>query len=104
MQVKESIYSPIGTSIMLHEFDSFMFDLGYKWTFADHYVYIKYFHDNHFIILLVYINDMPIVGKDHLWIDRLMKELNKSFGMKDLDLAQHILEIKVYCDKKKGKE
>lgn len=43
---------------------------------------------------------MPIVGKDHLWIDRLMKELNKSFGMKDLDLAQHILEIKVYCDKK----
>lgn len=52
--------------------------------FEDRCVYIKYFHNNDFIILSLYIGDMFVLGKDHLKVDMLKKELNKSFDMKNL--------------------
>ena len=45
---------------------------------------MKNFSNDDFIILLLYVDDMLIVGHDAMKIDRLKKELSKTFAMKDL--------------------
>ena len=44
------------------KFDSFMMSQEYKRTFTDRYVYVRRFPDDKFIILLLYVDDMLIVG------------------------------------------
>ena len=61
---------------------------SYKRTNADHCVYIKRFGDGDFIILVLYVNDMLLVGKDIGKLNRLKKDLSKSFDMKDLGLLK----------------
>lgn len=58
-----------------------------KTTF-DHYVFIQKFSNDDFIILLLYVDDMLIVGRNASRIDRLKKQLSKSFTMKDLGQAK----------------
>uniref|UniRef100_A0A3Q7HM46 Reverse transcriptase Ty1/copia-type domain-containing protein n=1 Tax=Solanum lycopersicum TaxID=4081 RepID=A0A3Q7HM46_SOLLC len=53
------------------------------------------FSDNNFIILLLYVDDMLIVGQDKELIAKLKKDLSKSFDMKDLGPAQQILGMKI---------
>ena len=43
-------------------FDSFMVGYGYTRTDVDHCVYVKQFPNGKFIILLLYVDDMLIVG------------------------------------------
>ena len=45
-------------------FYSFMISQEYKRTFSDPCVYVRRFPDNKFIILLLYVDDMLIVGRD----------------------------------------
>ncbi|RVW62490.1 Retrovirus-related Pol polyprotein from transposon TNT 1-94 [Vitis vinifera] len=52
------------------------------WSQAD--TEIVKFSDGEFIIFLLYVDDMLIVGRDTGKIDKLKKELSKSFEMKDL--------------------
>ncbi|KAJ9556141.1 hypothetical protein OSB04_010755 [Centaurea solstitialis] len=51
------------------------------------------FDDDDFIILLLYVDDMLIVGKNAERITQLKLELSKSFAIKDLGLAKQILGI-----------
>ena len=53
------------------------------------------FCDDDFVILLLYVDDMLIVGRDVFKINNLKKELSKSFAMKDLGPAKHILDLKI---------
>ena len=53
-------------------------------TTCDHCVFVKKFSDNGLIILLLYVDDMLIVGQDSRKIGNLMRELSKSFAMKYL--------------------
>ena len=85
------------------KFDSFMTDHGYHRTTSDHCVYVKNFSDGDFVILLLYVDDMLIVGRDTIKIDRLKKELSKSFAMKDLGPARQILGMKISRDRQNGK-
>ena len=64
------------------KFDSFMMSQEYKRTFADPCVYVRIFHDDKFIILLLYVDDMLIVGQDADIIQKLKMELSKTFDMK----------------------
>ena len=82
----------------------------YKKTSSDHCVFVQKFTDNDFIILLLYVDDMLIVGKNTSKIDELKKKLCKSFSMKDLGDAKQILgmritrlgdERKIYLSQKK---
>ena len=57
---------------------------GYQRTAADYYVYLKQFLNEKFIILLLYVDDMLIVGQDKAQISKLKEELDESFDMKDL--------------------
>ncbi|CAL1383495.1 unnamed protein product [Linum trigynum] len=85
------------------KFDSFMVKNGYARTTSDHCVFVKYFAENDFIILLLYVDDMLIVGRNVGEIDRLKKELSKSFAMKDLGPAKQILGMRISRDRRNGK-
>lgn len=85
------------------KFESFIKEHGYKRTTSDHCVFIQKFVDGDFLILLIYVDDMLIVGKDKKKIDRLKLDLSKSFAMKDLGAAKRILGMEITCDRKARK-
>lgn len=70
------------------KFDSFMLEHGFQRLEADHCVYIKRYDQGKYIILLLYVDDMLIVGHDKNNINRLKKYLGNKFAMKDLGRAQ----------------
>ncbi|GKC59655.1 putative RNA-directed DNA polymerase, partial [Tanacetum coccineum] len=57
------------------------------------------FGDDDFIILLLYVDDMLIVGKNIRRIAQLKQDLSKSFAMKDLGPAKQILGIRIFRDR-----
>ena len=61
-----------------------MVDHGYHRTTSDHYIFMKRFPDGNFIILLLYVDDMLIIGYDVKKIQILKEEISKSFAIKDL--------------------
>lgn len=77
------------------KFNSFMMSQEYKRTFANPYVYVQRFHDGKFVILLLYVDDILIVRQDAYMIRKLKRELSKTFDMKDLGTAKHILGMKI---------
>ena len=81
------------------KFDSFMVEHGYDRTASDHCVFVNKFSNGEFIILLLYVDDMLIVGCDTSKIDKLKNELSKSFEMKDLGSTSQILSIKISQDR-----
>ena len=81
------------------KFESVMGKQGYRKTASDHCVFFKRFGDDDFIILLLYVDDMLIVGKNAERIVQLKKELSKSFSMKDLGPAKNILGIRITRDR-----
>uniref|UniRef100_A0A2N9I3V5 CCHC-type domain-containing protein n=1 Tax=Fagus sylvatica TaxID=28930 RepID=A0A2N9I3V5_FAGSY len=85
------------------KFDSFMVGQGYTRTDADHCVYVRQFPNGKFIILLLYVDDMLIVGQDANMVGSLKKELFKSFDMKDLGPARQILGMQILRDRKAKK-
>ena len=82
------------------KFDSFMVGHGYRRTAADYCVYFKRYPGEKFIILLLYVDDMLIVGQDRAQISKLKEELAESFEMKDLGPAKQILGMEITRDRK----
>ena len=80
-----------------------MCEQGYRKTTSDHCVFVIKFSNDDFIILLLYVDDMLIVGKNVSRIDRLKKQLGKSFSMKDIGVAKQILSIRIIRDRKEKK-
>lgn len=60
---------------------------GFKMIVANHYVCVRKFPNDNFIVLLLYINDVLIVGQDANIVGRLKKKLFKHLDRKDL--GQH---------------
>ena len=81
------------------KFDSFMTDHGYSKTTSDHCVFVKKYPDGNFIIILLYVDDMLIMGQDMSKISKLKLELSKSFAIKDLGPAKQILGIRIVRDR-----
>ena len=84
-----------------HKFDSFITDHGYHKTQADHCLFVKKFEGGDFLILLLYVDDMLIVGRDQAKIWMLKKALNRTFAMKDLGPARQILGMHIIRDRSK---
>eukprot|EP00253_Pinus_taeda_P004062 PITA_04062 len=76
------------------KFDSFMLEHGFQRLEADHCFYIKRYDQGKFIILLLYVDDMWIVGHDKNKINRLKKYLGSKFAMKDLGPTQRYWDAK----------
>ena len=68
---------------------------------SDYYYYFKRF-GNSYIILLLYVDDMLIVGANFNEIEKLKEEMSNQFAMKDLGAAKKILGIKIIRDKVGG--
>ena len=82
------------------EFDSFMFKQGYTRCHFDHCVYLKMKNDDNYIILLLYVDDMLIVGSNMKEINVLKIKLENSFAMKDLVAAKQVLGMRITRDRK----
>jgi len=82
------------------KFESVMMQQGYRKTTSDHCVFVQKFSDHDFIILLLYVDDILIVGKNSDRINRLKKQLGMSFAMKDLGPAKQILGMEITRDRK----
>ena len=80
-----------------------MMSQEYKRTFTDPCVYVRRFPNDKFIILLLYVDDMLIVGQDADMIQKLKMKLSKTFDMKDLGSAKCILGMEILRDRKAGK-
>lgn len=76
---------------------------AYERTTYGHYVFVKKFSYDNLIILLLYVDDILIVGKNIFKINRLKKKLGKSFDRKDIGVTKKILDISISCDKKEKK-
>ncbi|KAL9249654.1 Retrovirus-related Pol polyprotein from transposon TNT 1-94-like protein [Drosera capensis] len=85
------------------KFESVICGQGYRKTTSDHCVLVNKFFNGNFIILLLYVDDMLIVGKDISRINRLKKQLGESFAMKDMGHVKHILGIRIVCERKEKK-
>ena len=81
------------------KFESVMGEQGYKKTTSDHCLFVQKFSDDDFIVLLLYVDDMLIIGQNVCRINNLKKQLNKSFTMKDLGPAKQILGMKIIRDR-----
>ena len=79
--------------------ESVMGKQGYRKTASDHCVFFQRFGDDDFIILLLYVDDMLIMGKNAKRIIQLKKDLSKTFAMKDLGPAKQILGIRITRDR-----
>ena len=56
---------------------------------ADHYVYSKQVGD-HFINIVMYVDDMLLIGKNKDVIKEVKSQQSSKFDMKDLDAANFI--------------
>ena len=70
---------------------------------ADHCIYVGSFLGGKYIILLLYVDDILIVGQDPKLIQSLKKDMSKFFDMKDLGAARQILGMKIICDRRAKK-
>ena len=57
------------------------------------------FSDDDFGILLLYVDDILIVGRNVSRIDKLKKQLSRSFSMKDLGPTKKIHGIRIERDR-----
>eukprot|EP00253_Pinus_taeda_P004416 PITA_04416 len=69
---------------------------------ADHCVYFKLIGD-HVIYLVLYVDDMLLVGKDKEIIQDLKTHLSSKFDMKDISAANYILGMEIKRDRAKRK-
>ena len=80
--------------------DSFMLDYGFERINADHCADIKREKNGNFIVLLLYVDEMLIVGQNKNMINKLKNNLNNQFAMKDLGPSQQISDINIMHDRK----
>jgi hypothetical protein len=76
---------------------------GYNICHSDHCVYFKRLENVSYIILLLYVDDMLVVGSNMQDINVLKKKLANSFGMKDLCVAKKNLGMRITRDRKNRK-
>ncbi|GKV05988.1 hypothetical protein SLEP1_g17933 [Rubroshorea leprosula] len=84
-------------------FDSFIVSLGFRRCEADHCAYFCDHNDGCFCILLLYVDEMIIVGNNHTYVSTLKAQLAGEFDMKELGTVNQILGMKVFRDRKDTK-
>jgi hypothetical protein len=85
------------------KFDRFMTKQGYSRCHSEHCVYFKRLENRSYIILLLYVDDMLVLGSNMQDINVLKKKLVNSFAMKDLGVAKKILGMRITRDRKNHK-
>ena len=78
------------------KFNTYIQGLGFVRRKVDHYVFYKQVGE-HFIYVVLYVDDMLLIGNNMEVIKEMKMKLSSKFDMKDLDVANFILgmEIKI---------
>jgi len=84
------------------KFDMFIWGHGFTKIKAYHCVYFRLIGD-HVIYLILYVDDMLLVGNDKEIIQDLKTQLSSKFDMKYLGAANYILSMEIKRDRTKMK-
>jgi len=85
-------------------FDFFIISLGYNRLNSNHCTCYKRFEeDDNFIIMLLYVDDMLVIGPNKDRVQELKAQLAKEFDMKNLGQANKILGMQIHRDGSKRK-
>ena len=79
-------------------FDELIKAYGFIQTFGKACIYKKV-NGSSVAFLILYVQDILLIGNDIEFLDSIKGYLNKSFSMKDLGEAAYILSIKIYRDR-----
>ena len=80
-----------------------MIRIGYKICEYDCFVYVKSLDDDSFIFLLLYVDDMLIVAKSMIEVNKLKSLLSKEFDMNDLGATKKILGMEIHMNRTSGR-
>ncbi len=80
-------------------FEEVIREMGFARFTEDHCVFTRAVGTEAFTALLLYVNDMLIIGKDKKVIAELKAQLGRTFAMKDLGAARKILGIEIERDR-----
>jgi len=102
-RLKKSLYGLKQSPRMWYQkFDTYIRGLGFTRSKEDHCVYFKLIGDR-VIYLVLYVDDMLLIGNDKEIIQDLKTQLFSKFDMKDLGAANCILGMKIKRDWEKRK-
>jgi hypothetical protein len=102
-KMKNSMYGlKQSTQMWYQKFHTYMLGLGFIRNKEDHCVYFKLIGD-HLIYLVLYMDDMLLIGKNKEIIQDVKNQLSSKFYMKDLGAASFILCMEIKRDQEKWK-
>jgi hypothetical protein len=97
-KLKKSLYGLKQSPRMWYQkFDTYILGLGFVRSRVDHCVYSKHI-GNHFIYVVLYVDDMLLVGNNMDVIKEVKSQLSSKFEMKDLGAANFILGMEIKRD------
>ena len=99
-KLRRSIYGLVQASQSWNKrFDSVIKAYGFiKQTFGEASIYKKV-SGSSVAFLILYLDDILLIGNDIEFLDSIKGYLNKSFSKKDLGEAAYTLSIKIYIDR-----
>ena len=98
-KLQRSIYGLVQASRSWNiRFDELIKAHGFIQTFEEACIYKKV-SGSSVAFLILYVDDILLIGNDIKFLDSIKAYLNKSFSMKDLGEAAYILGIKIYRDR-----
>jgi hypothetical protein len=90
-KLKKSLYGLKQSPRMWYQkFDTYMLGLGFTRSKEDHCVYFKLIGD-HLIYLVLYVDDMLMIGNNKEIIQDVKTQFSSKFDMKDLGASNFIL-------------
>jgi hypothetical protein len=98
-KIKKSLYD-LNQSLRMwyQKFYTYILGLVFVRSRSDHYVYSKQ-GGNHFIYVVLYVDDMLLVGNNMDFIKEVKSQLSSKFDMKDLGVANFILGMEIKRDR-----
>src|SRR3954462_385099 len=81
-------------------FDEVIKEFGFVQTYGEACIYKKVSGSN-VAFLILYVDDILLIGNDIDLLNSVKSYLNSKFSMKDLGEASYILGIKIYRDRSK---
>jgi hypothetical protein len=82
--------------------DTYMLRLGFTRSKENHCVYFKLIGD-HLIYLVLYVDDILLIGNNKEIIQDVKTQLSSKFDMKDINASNLILGIEIKRDRKMRK-
>jgi hypothetical protein len=95
LQVEEVLYGLKQSPRMwYHNFDAYILGLGFLRSKVDYYVYSKHVGNN-FIYVVLYVDDMLLIGNNKEIIKDVKAQLSYKFYLKDIGVVNLILGMEI---------